>query len=407
MNRYIRILLLLPLLGLPACLGDPNPTAPTLVGGTATVAATIAATAAATPPTGTAAILASDTPAPPATAAVSDIPASPTAPTPSATTGPVSDTPAQAPSSAVPSDTPMPPTDIPVTDTPAPLPATTTPRATAPPPPAAIARPAATLPPTARPTTRPASAHAQTLVLLTTGFGKPDDLTVDPRTGAIYFGDFTNNAVNRLDPAGGAPQPVVTGLHEPEGIAVRPDGQLVIVEQATNRLWLGDPQTGAKTLLRQLVNTTGQDGVDGIAFDTDGRILVPDSPNGRVLSLAADGSDLRVLATGFRRPTGAVRLPDGDLLVADEFGNALDRVTPSGHSSLVASLYQPDDVVLGPDGMAYLPTLNGSIYQVNPQTGTKVALITGLILPHGIGIDGQGRVVGAEQGRNRIFRLEP
>jgi sugar lactone lactonase YvrE len=211
-----------------------------------------------------------------------------------------------------------------------------------------------------------------------------------------------------VDAAGGVPQPVVRGLAEPEGIAVRPDGRLIVVEQKTNRLWLADPPTGDKTLLRQLENTTGKDGVDGIAIDPrDGRILVPDSPNGRLLALDPDGSHLQVLATGFVRPTGVALLPDGDWLVADEFGNALIRVTPDGRKRRLVGLYQPDDVVVDADGMAYANGLNGIIYRVDPATGAATRLLTGLILPHGLGLDSQGRVVVAEAGRNRLFRIEP
>jgi len=398
MTRHLRILLLLPLLALPACLSDPAPAAPTPIPPAAT-------TTSATPPT---LVPATDTPAAATPTAATATPALPTlipasdtaAPAPSATAAPPTDRPA--------TDTPVPPSAIPPTATPAPPAATATvPRATATvPPPAVTARSRAATLPTAATATRTTD-HGPQITLLANGFGSPDDLTVDPRDGAIYFGDFTNTAVNRIDPAGGAPQPMIRGLREPEGIAVRADGQLVIVEQATNRIWLGNPQTGAKTLLRQLVNTSGQDGVDGIALDSDGSILVPDSPNGRLLAVSADGATQRVLASGFRRPTGVVRLPDGDLLVADEFGNALDRVTPAGHSSTVATLYQPDDVVLGLDGMAYVNTLDGKIYRIDPHSGAKTVLISGLRLPHGIGIDPQGRVVVAEATRNRIFRLEP
>ena len=395
-----RILPLLLLLALPACLNDPTPMSPT-----APLATTTPAPALPTliPTTDTAVastlISATDTTVPATNIPANDTPALPSA-TPVAPT--VTPSATSVPPSAIPAtDTPVPPTRLLATDTLAPPAA-----------PATVAQATATIqpPPTTLPTrtaTPPTTDHGPQITLLASGFGSPDDLTVDPRTGVIYFGDFTNTAVNRMDSAGGAPQPVVRGLREPEGIAVRPDGQLVIVEQATNRIWLGDPQTGAKTLLRQLVNTTGQDGVDGIALDNDGSILVPDSPNGRLLALSADGATLRVLASGFRRPTGAVRLPDGDLLVAEEFGNALDRVTPAGHSTSIATLYQPDDVVLGQDGMAYVNTLDGKIYRIDPQSGTKTVLISGLKLPHGIGIDLQGRVIVAEATRNRIFRLEP
>jgi len=241
-----------------------------------------------------------------------------------------------------------------------------------------------------------------------TAFGSPDDLTVDLHNGMIYFGDFGNGAINRLAPDGSPPQPVATGFREPEGLAVAADGSLVVVEQATNRLWRVDPAQGTKRLLRQLVNTTGQDGVDGLAIDpASGAILVPDSPNGRLLALSPDGSTLRTIAAGFTRPTGVALLPGGDLLVADEFGNTLDRVTPAGHKTVLSTMYQPDDVVVDAQGQAYVNGLNGIIYHVDPATGTRTVLLRGLQLPHGLAVDAQGQLVIAEAGRNRISFLVP
>jgi sugar lactone lactonase YvrE len=244
--------------------------------------------------------------------------------------------------------------------------------------------------------------------VLASGFGSPDDLAVDPRDGTIYFGDFGNSAVNRLPPEGGTPVPVATGIQEPEGIVVLDDGRLIVAEQKTNRILLVDPRDGSKRLLRQMENITGQDGIDGLGIDrVNGELLVPDSPNNRMLAMSLDGAALRVIARGFQRPTGAARLPGGDILVAAEFGNALYRVTQAGKSTRIATMYQPDDVVVDAQGMAYVNSLGGAIYKVDPNTGTRTTLLTGLKLPHGLDVDPQGRLVIAEAGRNRIFRLVP
>jgi sugar lactone lactonase YvrE len=134
---------------------------------------------------------------------------------------------------------------------------------------------------------------------------------------------------------------------------------------------------------------------------------VPDSPNNRLLALSLDGQTLRVIARGFQRPTGAAILPGGDILVAAEFGNAIYRVTPAGKSTRIATMYQPDDVVVDAQGMAYVNSLGGAIYKVDPNTGKRTTLLTGLKLPHGLDVDPQGNLVIAEAGRNRIFRLVP
>src|SRR4051794_18312640 len=118
-----------------------------------------------------------------------------------------------------------------------------------------------------RPALLPTRIPPARLTVLARGFGSPDDLAIDPRTGSIYFGDFSNGAINQVGAAGGIAQAVATGFKEPEGIAVTPDGTLIVMEQKDNQIWEVTMPGGSKRLLRQLVNQTGKDGVDGITLD--------------------------------------------------------------------------------------------------------------------------------------------
>lgn len=240
---------------------------------------------------------------------------------------------------------------------------------------------------------------------LATGFGSPDDLAVLP-SGAIVFGDFANKALNIVRPGTGAtPSVLASGFIEPEGIVVAKDGALIVAEQSNNSLVEVDPRTGAKRTLRLIKNSTGKDGIDGLGLDpATGDILVPDSPSGRLLRMSRDGSSLTVIATGFVRPTGAAVEAGGTILVADEFGNAIYRLGKDGSRRVVAYIYQPDDVVVGPSGTIYANSLSGNIWAVNPTSGRLALLLSGLKLPHGIGVDKSGLVL-AEAGRNRILRL--
>lgn len=199
-----------------------------------------------------------------------------------------------------------------------------------------------------------------------------------------------------------------SGLNEPEGMVVAADGAIIVAEQKTNRIVEVNPRTGQTEVLRQLVNRTGKDGVDGLGIDpTTDSILIPDSPNGRILRMSRNGKVLQTVATGFVRPTGAAMEPGGSILVADELGNAVYRLQPNGTRVKLASIYQPDDVIVGPDGTVYTNSLNGTIVRIDPITGRIHVIISGLKLPHGLDMDSQGRLVIAEAGRNRIFRLMP
>lgn len=241
-------------------------------------------------------------------------------------------------------------------------------------------------------------------ITLATGFGSPDDIAVMPN-GDILFGDFGNSALNILRP-GEKPQPVVTGIKGPEGIVVTRSGAVIVAEQVTNRLLQVNVNTGAKSILRQLTNNTNQDGVDGLGLDpATGDILLPDSPSGRLQRLKPDGSSLQTIASGFVRPVGAAAEANGDIIVVAEMGNAVYRVKKDGSSSRLASLYQPDDVVVGADGSIYVNSLGGDIVRIDPASGKVTVLLSGLKLPQGLNLDNQGNLVITDTGRNKIIRL--
>jgi sugar lactone lactonase YvrE len=242
-----------------------------------------------------------------------------------------------------------------------------------------------------------------TTTTIATGFGSPDDLAIMP-SGDILFGDFSNKSLNILRP-GSSPVALATGFTEPEGIVVTKDGAIIVAEQKNNSLVEVNPTTGAKKTLRVIKNTTGKDGIDGLGLDPfTGDILVPDSPHGTLLRMSRDGSKLTTIATGFVRPTGAAVEANGSILVADEFGNVVYRLSKTGRRTFVAHIYQPDDVVVGPSGTIYVNCLNGNIWAINPKTLVRRVLVSGLKLPHGLGVDKNGLVL-AEAGRNRILRV--
>jgi streptogramin lyase len=45
------------------------------------------------------------------------------------------------------------------------------------------------------------------------------------------------------------------------------------------------------------------------------------------------------------------------------------------------------------------------IWRINPSTGEKTVLVSGLRSPHGVGLDSHGDVIIADAGLNAIYRL--
>ena len=280
--------------------------------------------------------------------------------------------------------------------------------------------PTATLPATSTPAFAPTStatllpptptAPAQQITLLAENVSGLDDLALAP-DGSIYVSNVDDSTLKSYAPQR-APQTIVSGLKEPEGIVVLPDGVLIIVEQGSNRLLRYDPATQQLTTWLQLENTTGLLGVDNIALDDHDpqhlSLIVPDSPNGRVLRVPLDGTQVSEIARGFLRPTGAAIEPDGSILIVDENGSTLKRIHPDGTIEFIASLPVPDDVVVDAQGTIYVATLGDSaIYQFAPGWSQGKVFVTGLAGPQGLALDRAGNLIVADTGHRRLISIRP
>ena len=269
--------------------------------------------------------------------------------------------------------------------------------------PAGTALPSTT--PTQNPTSTPTFPSKPTLVVLVQNLPSPDDLLLAPN-GSIYISDVQDQTIKEYTPDKKL-QTLISGLSEPEGMVMLPDGSLVIAEQGTNRLVHYDPRTKALTLFLALHNTTGQLGVDGIAFDSNTQtIIVPDSPNGTVLRVSLDGKTVRVIAHGFLRPTGAWVETGGSILVVDENGNSLSRIRADGSIQELAHLLTPDDEIEDDQGHIFVNTLgDGAVHLISTAANRDTILIDGLIDPQGIAIDEQGNLIIADAGHHQLDRL--
>jgi len=244
--------------------------------------------------------------------------------------------------------------------------------------------------------------HPQVIVLAT-NLPEPDDLLLAP-DGSILFSDVKDGTIRQygLD---GQLQLVLSGLNEPEGMALGPDGSLIIAEQGNNRLVRYDFASKMLSPFLNLVNHTGDLGVDNI-IRSGTNLIVPDSPNGTVLEVSLDGNAVRQLASGLARPTGAWVEPDGNILLADENGNALLRLYSDGTLENVADLSIPDDVIADASGNIFASTLgDGAIHLIAAGLGQDVVLVGGLSNPQGIVFDLNGNLIVTDPGHHELIKV--
>ena len=232
-------------------------------------------------------------------------------------------------------------------------------------------------------------------------FDTPSHLALAP-DGSIYVADSGNHAIRRIDAAGSVT--TVAG----DGIAGGGDGP------------------GAR--LR---------GPVGVCVAADGRVMVADTYNDRVVEVRGGG--LRVVAGGdgpglvdgdarlarLDTPAGLAALADGSLVVADTANHVLRHVALDGTVSTVPShdvsgytevLWRPLGVAAASGGRLYVTAARARVVEIVPGVSRRVLAGGGLGYapgsgtaarmrePSGIAVTDTGRVVVADAG-NRLVRV--
>lgn len=239
------------------------------------------------------------------------------------------------------------------------------------------------------------------MIVIAENLPEPDDLVLAP-DGSIYISDVTEGTIKQYT-RDGQLNLILSGLSAPEGMAFLPDGTLIVAEQGADRLSHYDLNSKTLTPFLDLPNHTDQLGVDGILWDGT-NLIVPDSPNGTVLEVSADGKTVRQIASGLSRPTGAWHEPTGDLLIADENGNAVFRLHRDGTLEKVADFSVPDDVVEDASGNIFVVTLGDNAVHVLTDD-QDVILVSGLKDPQGIIFDSEGQLIVTDSGNHRLLKV--
>ena len=153
----------------------------------------------------------------------------------------------------------------------------------------------------------------------------------------------------------------------------------------------------------------------------DGRLWVVDFYTHEVLSLAEDGSDLRVEAEVPQQPSGLGWLPDGRLLVVSMRDATLLRREPDGslvvHADLAPHVSgHPNDMVVDGQGRAYVgnfgfdlmsgaPISPAVLLRVDPD-GSVTQVADELLFPNGSVLTDDGLLLVDETFGNRVTAFD-
>jgi YYY domain-containing protein len=181
------------------------------------------------------------------------------------------------------------------------------------------------------------------------------------------------------EPAAACPPPwapssgaTTSGLAQPRGLALSPDGWLAVVDTMNHRVrWY----SGSGVCLDESGSRGSADGSfhepSGLALADDGRLAVADTWNGRI-QILAPGGEIETAGDSLFGPRGVVWDVDGSLLVADTGNRRLLRLTPpTWEQSVVVELTAP---VVGlawvGDLLAVATPAAGTLALVDPGSGS-------------------------------------
>ncbi|NUS56028.1 MAG: hypothetical protein HOV66_14405 [Streptomycetaceae bacterium] len=236
--------------------------------------------------------------------------------------------------------------------------------------------------------------------LLATGSGAAfDNLVIDPRDGAIYVSNFVQGGVQRVNPRTcGLTQVFPAGpLATPTSLSLNADGSL-LVAGATSLASVNS--RGQVTTLSQFL-VDGNQGVTPGAVRIGNTVYYTDwldsSRPGRLMKRDLDTGAQSVVASGFAIPWHVRQGPAGTLLLADEVLGTVYRIDPATGTQVVIATG-----LASPAGLAYDPGTQqvyiaeagaGRVLAVPAQGGLLRTVADGLAKPEGVTLDNQGRLL--------------
>lgn len=144
-----------------------------------------------------------------------------------------------------------------------------------------------------------------------------------------------------------------------------------------------------------------------LVLDRDGSLLLVEPGRSRILRADMATGRTRIVARGLPPTYGLDLAPDGSLVIAGD--QRVSRVDPaSGRLDTIATVppsYAVGPVAVAQNGDAYVGTNANTVIRVAAGTGAVSVVATGIVAPHGIGMDGTSVLI-SDTGNDRVVTLD-
>jgi len=224
-------------------------------------------------------------------------------------------------------------------------------------------------------------------------------LAVAAHADILYVTNSGLNTISRVDETAGSVSTFATGLNDPFGIVLAPNGNFYVANQAN--LGIG---TISQVTPNGVVTTFATIGLapDGLAVDGSGNLYVANFGSGTISIVPTTGSNAGVpstYASGLTEPIGVTFSPNGTMYVTEQ-GGSIETISTSGSAALFGTIAEnPTGMAFDSASNLYVSGLsNGDIYEYPHAGGGPNTFATSFTDPEGLVFDSAGDLVVANLG---------
>lgn len=233
----------------------------------------------------------------------------------------------------------------------------------------------------------------------------PKEIAIEPGEAFVLVtehGEGVNGRLSRVDLNSGRIQTVVSGLIEPEGLALLPGGREALVLESftadganlNNRLLRIDLERCGITVV-----ASGFTHTEGIAVEAGGKsaLAVTDSFSGTISRIDLTTGKTTPVITDLAYPEGIAIEADGrSIWITQGFSGEVNRISLANGATLASfgGFHDPERIAIEPGGATALVTdEHGELIRLDLITGKTEEIVGDLSKPEGLALEGNGETV--------------